>query len=159
MTSKTTETFEERAARVAAEAQEIQEEQARRAQADYERLLAHQAEVDAEAIAAYDRPALEAEVTKAEAALNKAIADSPLTKALTRYYVACARRRETFEQYLGARGRQGHDISGATYPETPLLDVLDLMVRMAQSAASDVRVQLNADFHARRDNSERGNDR
>ncbi len=149
MTVKTAETLEERAARVAVEAAEVRTEMTHRAQAEAARLTEHQAAVDAELIQSYDRKALEAEVDKARAALDKAIANDPLTKALAGYYVAAERRRAAFDLFVGAKGRQGHDTSGAVYPQMAEVDVVLLMVRAAQQAGSDARVAAETAFHDR----------
>lgn len=148
------ESLEERAARVAAELAEVRAEESRRRQVEYERLAAHQAAVDAEAVAVYNPTALEAEVTDAQQALRQAVADHPLTQALIDYYIACAKRREALDEYLGALGRQGRDISGAQYPRTDEPDLPELMNRIAQTAASDWRQAAEADFHQRRNTPE-----
>lgn len=151
MTTRTKETLEERAARVQGEMAELYAEQNRQQRANAEKLAQHQRAVDAEAVAAYDRKALDAEVEKARQAVVQAVVDHPLTKALSRYYIAGARRRELFDQRIGALGRQGRDITGVRHPETMPIDVIGLMVNTAANAGTDARLELEADFHTRRD--------
>lgn len=156
MTTKTTttETLEERAARIAVESAEVRAEQHRRARAEAERLAASQTAFDAEVIASYDRQALEAEVTQARQAVDQAIAEHPLTKLLTAYYTAGSKRHEVFSQYIGALARQGRDVSSVQYPRTDAIDLPELINRIAQTAASDWRIQAEADFHQRRNTSQ-----
>ncbi len=151
MSTKKTETLEERAARAQAELQAVYQEQERLALIEAEKLAAHQEAVDVEAVSAYDRAALEAEVTHTKQALDKAIEEAPLTQALTAHFIAVARRREVFDQYLGARSRQGHAVGNAQYPPPPAIDNLaDLMIRAAEGLASDWRQEFATDFANRR---------
>ena len=151
MSTNEIKTLEERVSQAQAELQAVYQEQERLALIEAEKLAAHQEAVDVEAVAAYDRAALEAEVTQTRQALDKAIKEAPVTQALTVHFIAVARRREVFDQYLGARSRQGHDIANAQYPPPPSMDNLaDLMIRAAEGIASDWRQQAEADFHNRR---------
>jgi len=154
MTTKTRETLEERAARATAELAEVDAEQQRRYQAEAERLADHQAAVDAQVVADYDPSIHDVAVDAARAALDAAIAASPVTVALVGFYTAQAARREYVDHYLGALSRQGRDVSGAVLPVVQLYDVTLAVDRHAQAEATRWRIAAEADFHARRDNSD-----
>ncbi len=154
MTTKTRETLEDRAARVAAELAAIREEESKHQQAELERLAQHHASFDAAIVADYDRAALDAEVEAARQALHQVIAEHPLTQALKGYYFAASRRREVVDQHFAALARQGRDISGVQRPSADDIgvpDVLDVMEKTAKTAAAEWRTQAEADFHRRRD--------
>ncbi len=137
----TIEELQERAARAAAELADVHAEQERRAMAEAERLAQHRSAVDAETIATYDRKALDADVDKAKAALEKEIAANPLTRAMSAFYVAQAKRRRAFDEFVSAQARQGIDTSGVQYPQIVPYDPIELMTRLAEQAGSDARVE------------------
>src|SRR4051794_28279121 len=150
MTAKTTtESLDQRAERVAREATEISAERTRLAREEVERLDRHGTEVDTDTIATYGRKAYHAEVDQAKADLDRVIAEHPLTKALSAYYAAQARGRQALETYVNARGRQGHDIAGVTYPMIQGVDLIEQMTRAAERAGTDARLALEADFYTR----------
>lgn len=151
MTTKTTrkpaETLEQREARIAAETEEIRAERAR-AEADrIERATRRQAARDERTMAEYDKAALDGEVAAARRALDEAIAADPITKAMTAYYVAAAKRNEDFAQRLAALSRTGVNIADAQHPSPAELSPLhELAERVARDAAHDWLEDYRADF-------------
>src|SRR4051794_35558483 len=150
----TAETLDERAERVAREAAEVGSEREALAREEADRLDRHRAEVDAETVDTYDRKAFDAEVDQAKADLDRAIAEHPLTQALSRFYAAQARRRQALETYISARGRQGHDIAGVTYPMIQGVDLIEQMTRAAERSGTEARLALEAEFYNRYNDNE-----
>ena len=150
-TTKTTETLEQRAARLADEMREVNEEQARLAREAAERQAQAQAAFDAKVIADWSPSDLDAAVTDARRALDQAVADHPLTKAVSDYYIAAGLRHERWNQYLGALSRQGRDIANASAPTIPeLAPVSELIDKAGQNNGYDARTQAAVDFDAAR---------
>jgi hypothetical protein len=110
MTTKTstkTESFEERAARVAAEAAEIQAEQQRRAEEAWQRQQEAQEAADRAVVDAFDAAALDAAIRDAHAAIDAAVAEMPVTKAVSNLLVAHWRRNYARLDVTQARARLG----------------------------------------------------
>ncbi len=150
-----TETLEQRAERAAAELAEVEAERYRIATAADERQRAHESRHDAELVDSYlDRkPDLEQAVDDARHALDKAVAEHPLTQALGAYYTATALRHEAFSGYIGALGRQGKDVSGARYPEQPQVALPEQIDRAAQRVAMESRAHAAAAVEQARANT------
>lgn len=152
-TKTASQTLEERAARASAELQSVQQERDRLAQIEADELASYQSAVDEEVLKSYDPAALEVEVREAKEALNRAIEEDPLTRALTTYFVACARRREMFERHVQARGRRGEVLDNVQYPPPPSENNLaDSMNVAAERLASQWRQAFADDFAQRREN-------
>ncbi len=158
MSTKKTETLEDRAARLAAEMAEVNEEQARIERERAEHLAQAQETFDSEVVAAWNPGDLDAEVTEARRALDQAVADHPLTQAVTAYYVAAGKRHQRWGQYLGAVSRQGRNVAHTQAPPITELPMLtDLIDRAGQNAGSDWRATDAADFDTKRNTAPEGN--
>lgn len=155
MTTKQAPTLDERAERAAAELAEVEAERHRIATEDAERQAAHESRHDADLIAGYlDRkPDLERAVHEARHALDKAIAEHPLTQAVGAFYTATALRHQSFSDYIGAEARQGRDVSNARYPEQPTVHLPEQIDRAAQRAAMEARAHAAAAVEQARANT------
>lgn len=140
MSTKTTETLEQRAARLAEEMREVNEEQTRLANEAAQRRAQAQADFDAKIVADWNAADLDAAVTDAQRALRQAIADDPLTIAVSNYYIAAGLRHERWNQYLGARTRQGLNNTNMQAPTIPeLAPVSELIGKAGQNNGYDAR--------------------
>ena len=145
----------ERAAQLAAEQATIQQQIAEAEEAERQQLADHQAQFDAETIARYDRAALEKDVRTAQVEVENAIADLPLTVALSGYYLAANRLYEEGSRRIQALGRQGHDITGVQHPPVRVFPSLSERIdSVAHSIAADQIANDRQAFEAARNHVE-----
>lgn len=151
-------TLDERAERAAAELAAVEDERHRIATEEAERQRAHESRYDAELVAGYldGKRDLEQAVDDAQHALDRAIAEHPLTKAVSEFYVATALRHQAFSDYIGALGRQGRDVSGAHYPDQPVVGrhLAEAIENAAQRVAMEARGHAAAAVEHARANPE-----
>ena len=146
------ESLEERAERAAAELAEVRAEQDRIAQAEQDRIAAHWERFDQALVDDYGalRDQSEVEVETTRAALREAVLADPVTVAMAEFATAQALRRQRFTDYLGARGRQGHNIANAQLPQVEGTNLEELRARLADQQATAARQDAEADVAARR---------
>jgi len=136
--TKSSESLDERADRVAAEQSEISRERARLDQERHDRLTAHQRSVDQATVDEWRPRALDKAVADARAELGKAVADSPITKALATYLYAQTRRSILWTEQINALGQLGRPTAGAPVPPTTgESNVQELIFREASNQAED----------------------
>ncbi len=150
--SPPTETLEQRAERAAAELAEVRAEQDRLAAAEQDRIAAHWEAFDAALVFDYCevRDRCEAEVERTRAALHEALQADPVTVALAEFGTAQALRRQRFSDFIGARGRQGHDIGNAQYPQVEQVGLEELRARLADQQATAAGQDAEQDVAAHR---------
>ena len=141
------ESLDERADRVAAEQAEIMRERHAIDAAAHAKLTLHQRQVDQQTVDEWQPRQLDKTVADARAELGKAVADSPITKALASYLYAQTRRSILWTEQMNAIRSAGRPTAGAQMPPVtgePI--VQELIYRAASAAAED---QLAAEATAR----------
>lgn len=145
-------TLEQRADRAATEMAEVRAEQERAAQAEHDRLTEHRANHDNDIINGYQavKATAETAVQATRAALMAALEADPVTVALADWYATQAHRREVFDRFIAARGRQGLNVGGAQAPrsdEGHLPELRDQVARRAAQERTDAeRAALDAAY-------------
>jgi len=136
--TKSSESLDERAARVAAEQAEIMQERARIDQAAHEKLVAHQRAVDEETVDSWAPRVLDKQVADARAALGRVIAEQPITQALGLLLYAETHRQVAWREMLNARSQIGLPVEGAPLPPTTgTPNIAEMVYREASAQAED----------------------
>lgn len=155
MPTKTPETLDQRAQRVAREAAEVAAEQARLEAEHVRRLAEHQDAFDRHVVTDWRPRELDAAVEQARRDLDAAVRAHPLTAALADYLGAQTRRSEAWREYLAARGRLGMPVAGAQMPgATAVPDLPEAITRAAYAIAEDLLAAEREDRHTRRNTPE-----
>jgi len=144
--SKTSETLDDRAARVAAEGAAIRTEYAERAAAEAERLATAQRKADEEAVAAWNPRALDAAVEQSRRDLVETVESLPLVLALAGHVQAQTHRHLAWADHLGALRRMGRETEGAQLP--PVAGVLNPQALIVQAAENIAHDRLAAEREA-----------
>ena len=139
------------AERLDAEASALRQELQRQAQASEERRLAAQREWDERYAASFNRAAIEADVDKAKAALDQALAENPLVLALADYLAALRRRSHAVREHMSALNRLGRETGPPNAGPTELATTDEYVIRTANRIAEDrIAAELN-ELHAQRE--------
>ena len=147
--TKSSESLDERADRVAQEQAEISRERAHLDQERHDALIAHQRQVDQETVDSWRPRDLDAAVVAARAALGRAVADNPITKACGDLVYAETARSILWRELLNARGQLGMPVDGAPLPPTTgTPNIQELIFREASNQAED---RLHAEATTRSD--------
>lgn len=138
-----TETFEDRAARVAAEMAQVQQEARQRAQEEARRQAEDQHRRDQEDMSSWPqrRAALDEAVEAARQHLSETVEADPITQALARHLAAQTTRRIAWSEHIAALARTGVDTTGARLPDNDLLDPRELVIRTAERLAVTYRTE------------------
>ena len=134
-----------------AQAHALRLELQRQAQETLERRLAAQREWDEKFVASFNRAEVEADVDKAKAALDQALAENPLVQALSDYLAALRRRSHAVLEHMSARNRLGLETGPPNPGPTELATVDEYVIRAANRIAEDRIAAERADLHAQRE--------
>ncbi len=119
---KTREQLEAEAADLAARLDAIRQEEARRQQEEAQRLAQAEQDWDQQAVAAYSREALDAEVAQAEQAFRDALAETPLVRAMAGYLAVLQRRRTAVYNHQSTLGRLDRETRWSPADPKPVPD-------------------------------------
>ena len=155
MPSKTTlptrEEVEAQAADLAAQLDTYRQQDQQQAAEDHRRKLAAQQEFDEQTAAGFSRAQVEAEVDRARAAFDEALATNPLVLALADYLASLRRRSHAMHEHMATLGRLGRPTAPPNAGPTELYDLEGTIFRAAELIAADRVAAEQTDLHARRD--------
>lgn len=143
--------MEQEAATAASRAEELQQQLLVADQQDHARRLDAQRRFDERHVAGFSRAAIEAEVDRARAELDLALAENPLVIALADYLSALRRRSHAVLEQSSALSRLGQPSGIPTAGPTELAGLEEYVVRAAERIATERIGAELAEFHARRD--------
>ncbi len=126
------EELERQAAEVGAQLDALRHQDAQREQEEQHRRAQAERAYDRQQAAGFSRAALDAEVARAHAAFDAALAKTPLVIALADYLTALQRRRSAVYEHLSVLNRLGHPTEGASIPPAELGPVQDIVAAAVQ---------------------------
>lgn len=150
-TMPTREQIEQEADAAATRAAQLRQALAEQDQAALDRRLEAQRAWDEQHVAGFSRAAVEAEVDRAKAALDAALAENPLVLALADYLHALRRRSHDVFEHMSALGRLGRPTGSPAAGPTELGRLEEYVITAAERLATERVDREQAEMHARRD--------